>query len=219
MAVHTPKRDTDGLQSTATGREELPQVLLIGDSISIGYTAPVRRLLNGVCDTHRPDANCGDTRNGLAHLDSWLGDRVWDLIHFNWGLHDLCYRHPEATVYGSRDKINGTLSVAPETYRADLDQLVRRMLPRAKRLVWATTTCVPEGEAGRHQGDEVRYNALAAEVMAEHGIPTDDLFAITQAFPPAMFACPGDVHFTPGGCEEIARAVSECIRRELAKRS
>jgi len=216
MTIQTPECDADGLGSAETGREELPQVLLIGDSISIGYTEPVRRLLNGGCNTHRADANCGDTKNGLAHLDSWLGDRVWDLIHFNWGLHDLCYRHPEATAYGNRDKINGALSVEPETYRANLDRLVRRMRSRAKRLVWATTTYIPEGEAGRHQGDEVRYNALASEVMAEHGIPTDDLYAITQAFPPPMFTCPGDVHFTPEGCEVIAEAVSECIREELA---
>ena len=32
----------------------LPRVLLIGDSISIGYTLPVRELLDGRANLHRP---------------------------------------------------------------------------------------------------------------------------------------------------------------------
>src|SRR4051812_8183558 len=56
----------------------LPRVLLIGDSISIGYTIPVRELLKGKANIHRPAANCGPTKRGLAQLDKWLGDGRWD---------------------------------------------------------------------------------------------------------------------------------------------
>ena len=69
----------------------LPRVLLIGDSISIGYTLPVRELLKGKANVHRIPANGGPTINGLKNLDSWLGNSKWDVIHFNWGLHDLKY--------------------------------------------------------------------------------------------------------------------------------
>src|SRR5712692_6887545 len=67
----------------------LPRVLLIGDSISIGYTVPTRHLLTGKANVHRIPANGGPTTNGLANLDAWLGHGKWDVIHFNWGLHDL----------------------------------------------------------------------------------------------------------------------------------
>src|SRR3954454_3996942 len=67
----------------------LPRVLLIGDSISIGYTLPVRKLLEGKANVHRVPDNGGATTNGLKNLDKWLGDGKWDVIHFNWGLHDL----------------------------------------------------------------------------------------------------------------------------------
>ena len=30
----------------------------------------------------------------MANLDKWLGDGNWDVIHFNWGLHDLKYMGP-----------------------------------------------------------------------------------------------------------------------------
>src|SRR3954467_10868139 len=69
----------------------LPRVLLIGDSISMGYTLPVREMLKGKANVHRPPANCGPTERGLDQLDKWLGDGKWDVIHFNFGLHDLKY--------------------------------------------------------------------------------------------------------------------------------
>jgi len=58
----------------------LPRVLLIGDSISIGYTVPVREMLKGKANVHRIPANGGPTTNGLAHIDEWLGEGRWDLI-------------------------------------------------------------------------------------------------------------------------------------------
>ena len=39
----------------------LPRVLLIGDSISIGYTLPVREALKGKANVHRPAGNCSST--------------------------------------------------------------------------------------------------------------------------------------------------------------
>jgi acyl-CoA thioesterase-1 len=69
----------------------LPNILLIGDSISIGYTLPVRRQLKGRANVFRPPINCGATIRGLELLEEWLGDREWAVIHFNFGLHDLKY--------------------------------------------------------------------------------------------------------------------------------
>jgi acyl-CoA thioesterase-1 len=74
-----------------SAREGFPQVLLIGDSISIDYTEHVRGLLAKVADVHRPAINCESTLEGLRLLDGWLGSRKWAVIHFNWGLHDLKY--------------------------------------------------------------------------------------------------------------------------------
>ena len=67
----------------------LPRVLLIGDSISIGYTVTVRELLGGTANVHRIPENGRDTEHGLKQLDTWLGDQPWELIHFNFGLHDI----------------------------------------------------------------------------------------------------------------------------------
>ncbi|MDP6354460.1 MAG: SGNH/GDSL hydrolase family protein, partial [Planctomycetota bacterium] len=61
--------------------EGLPRVLLIGDSISIGYTLATRAQLKGKANVHRIPANGGDTRRGLQSMDKWLGEGKWDVIH------------------------------------------------------------------------------------------------------------------------------------------
>ncbi|MGC3969727.1 MAG: SGNH/GDSL hydrolase family protein [Pirellulales bacterium] len=203
---------------SSTGGESLPKVLILGDSISIGYTPVVRRLLEGKAEVSRPKTNCGETRMGLKGIDSWLGDGRWDVIHFNWGLWDLCYRNPEAKTPGKRDKVNGKQSVPPEEYEANLEKLVERMKQTGARLVWASTTSVPEGETGRIVGDEVRYNAVAERVMKKHGVLIDDLHALTKTFGPELFAKPADVHFKSQGNAKLGEQVSASILQALKKK-
>ena len=137
---------------------KLPRVLLIGDSISIGYTVPVRNLLKGKANVHRIPTNGGPTTNGLAHLKQWLGDEKWDVIHFNWGLHDLKFMP------------DGKRQVDIEAYEKNLRELVRQLKATGAKLIWATTTPVPEGELRppRKSEDVVTYNVIAQKLMEEN---------------------------------------------------
>ena len=85
-----------------------PNVLIIGDSISWGYTPAVVQMMQQEANVRHNAGNAQHTAAGLRKLDVWLGDTKWDVIHFNWGLWDLCYRHPESTEQGKRDKVRGT---------------------------------------------------------------------------------------------------------------
>jgi hypothetical protein len=205
--------------------DKLPNVLILGDSISIAYTRDVRALMSGKANVHRPMAannktpvNCGDTTIGLANIDAWLAGKKWDVIHFNWGLWDLCYRNPSSKEQGNRDKKNGKVSTTPEDYRRNLDTLVGKLKATGATLVWASTTMVPEGEAGRFVGDDVKYNGIASEVMKQHGIEINDLHATTKQFQPAMFVKPGDVHFTPAASQLLAAQVAKRIENLLEKK-
>ena len=211
----TPEADKAALANAAASEEGLPKVLIIGDSISIGYFPVVKQTLQGEASVSRPNTNCGDTPRGLAGINKWLGDAKWDVIHFNWGLWDLCYRNPESKNQGNRDKVNGRLSVAPEDYEKNLNALVDRLQKTGAALIWASTTLVPDGEAGRFVGDDVKYNAIAAKVMAERGIPINDLHATSAAFDPSLFTKPGDVHFKKAGSEKLAAEVVRSIRATL----
>lgn len=154
-----------------------PNVLIIGDSISAGYTVPVRLKLKGKANVFRIKGNGKNSAYGLANLGKWIGNRHWDLIHFNWGLWDLCYRHPESKTQGHRDKIKGTITESPEQYQANLEKIVARLKKTDAKLIWCNTTPVPEFEADRKLGDDLFYNKIAAKIMKENKIPINDFHA------------------------------------------
>lgn len=213
----TPEQDKKNLTAKNEISESLPNVLILGDSISIGYTAQVRDGLKGVANVVRPKANCGDTKMGLAGIEEWLGDTKWDVIHFNWGLWDLCYRSPESKSQGNRDKINGTISTPIPVYEKNLESLIERLKKTGATLIWANTTFVPEGEPGRFVGDEIKYNAAAEKVMKKHGIRINDLHSTTANLKPEMFTGPGDVHYTTKASAKLAEQVVQNIKAVLPK--
>jgi hypothetical protein len=125
---YTPDRDKfDPEKDKIEDKAGLPQVLLIGNSIMGGYYKQVAKELEKEANVHRHPGNAGDTVNGLRYIDEWLGETKWGVIHFNWGLHDLCYRHPESKEQGKRDKERGKISVPLEDYSKNLEQLVIRL--------------------------------------------------------------------------------------------
>jgi hypothetical protein len=193
----------------------LPRVLIIGDSISLGYTPHVTQLLKNKAIVKHHKGNAGHTGMGLKNLEKWLGPTKWDLIHFNWGLWDLCYRHPESRVQGHRDKVNGTISTPLEQYEKNLDQLTTRLKKTGAKLIWAHTTLVPEKETGRFVGDDKKYNDVAAKIMKRHAVTINDLHSLTKAFPPALFTKPGDVHYTKDGYQKIAKQVADAVLATL----
>jgi hypothetical protein len=191
---------------------QLPRVLLIGDSISMGYTVPVRKLLAQQANVHRPSVNCGATTVGLQQIDQWLGDRPWAVIHFNWGLHDLKYVDPKGTLADPSPTSHQLLP--PSQYEENLRKLVERLKKTGAQLIWCSTTPVPLGAAGRVSGDEVKYNAIAARIMQENGVATDDLYAFAKARLERI-QLPANVHFTPSGYEELAGEVARSIRNAM----
>jgi len=190
----------------------LPSVLLIGDSISIGYTIGVRSRLRGVANVHRPPENCEDTTKGLAKLDAWLGSEAWAVIHFNFGLHDLKYLDASRR-YVPPDR--GTQVTTLARYESNLRAIVARLRRTGARLIFATTTPVPAGSAGRVEGDEVRYNDVAVRVMKESGVAIDDLHAIVAAR--RELQQPENVHLTADGYRSLSEAVAASIAASLAQ--
>jgi acyl-CoA thioesterase-1 len=185
----------------------LPRVLLIGDSISIGYTVPVQKALAGKANVHRIPENGGPTTNGLEKIDRWLGDGKWDVIHFNWGLHDLKIAKDEQR------------NVPIDQYEKNLRTLVERLKKTGATLVWCSTTPVPAKVRSpiRKTDDVAAYNAVAKKVMEENGIAIDDLysFALPQL---KEIQLPENVHYTEKGYEVLAGQVVASITKALESR-
>ncbi len=184
----------------------LPRVLLIGDSISIGYSVPVRNLLAGVANVHRIPGNGATSANGVLLVEDWLGKAKWDVIHFNFGLHDL------------KRLEDGAPQVDIADYERYLGLFVQRLKRTGARLVFATTTPVPEGKVSppRRSEDVVRYNRVARAVMEREGVPVNDLYG--HAMPRLKeIQQPVNVHFTNAGSEALAGQVAAAIRAALGK--
>lgn len=176
---------------------ELPRVLLIGDSVSRGYTLATRKALEGKANVHRAPANCGPTATGLKKLDVWLGEGKWDIIHFNFGIHD---RNTHLADYTQR-----------------LEQLVERMEKTGATLIWATTTPIPDDPSKRQTAASiVERNKAASEIMTKHKIAIDDLFtAVTPHLD--RLQNPNDVHFNSAGYDFLGKQVAESIEGTLKK--
>jgi len=213
-AAAKKKRAPNPVYAAIQDDPDLPRVLLIGDSISIGYTLPVRALLKGQANVHRPLTNCGPTTRGMEQIDKWLGKSKWDVIHFNWGLHDLKYLGPNGKNLADPNETESRQQVPPQEYEKNLRQLVDKLKKTGATLIWCSTTPVPPGAAGRVVGDSVKYNAIAAKVMEENDIAIDDLYAF--ALPKLKeIMRPANVHFTPDGSKQLAEHVVTTIRAGL----
>jgi hypothetical protein len=186
----------------------LPRVLIIGDSISIGYTLPVRELLRGRANVHRVPANASSTGHGLKCLKEWLGTGKWDVIHFNFGLHDA--KLPPQGI--------GHTSV--EQYEKNLREIVQILKTTGAQLIWATTTPVPnQGNLApdRRFAEIAGYNQVAIRVMNEERVMIIDLNAIITPHL-ASTQKTNDVHFNAGGSAILATEVAAGIEKSLASR-
>ncbi|MCB1086939.1 MAG: SGNH/GDSL hydrolase family protein, partial [Verrucomicrobiae bacterium] len=144
------------------------------------------------------------TSRGISGIDQWLGDGKWDVIHFNWGIHDL------------KHMPDGKRQVEPADYEANLRALVAKLKATGAKLIWASTTPIPKPPLNpdRTFGDVAEYNAIAERVMKDNGIPTDDLNAwMTPRF--EELHNPKDLHYGAEGYAFLAQKVAEEIEKAL----
>ena len=206
--------------SFSNNAKELPKVLLIGDSISIGYLPFVQEIMQGKASVDRiplnangKAENCQGTTNGVQNIDRWLGKTKWDVIHFNFGLHDIKHVKP-STGKNSNDP-NDPQQADLKQYKKNLKEIVKKLKATGAQLIFATTTPYPEGTKPlRAFGDEIKYNRAAIKIMKKNDIEINDLHSFVQ---PRMQELQKsvNVHFTDYGSKEIATRVAQWITNKL----
>jgi len=195
-----------------SAKQHLPNILIIGDSISIGYTPFVQDILKGRANVSHPAENCQGTTKGVEKINEWLGSVRWDVIHFNFGLHDLKHVNP-ATGENSTNP-NDPLQADIKKYVNNLEFIIKRMKSTGARLIFATTTPVPENTKIREAGIEIKYNKAALKLIEKYQITVNDLYAFSL---PVIKEnqLPENVHFSPEGYKIIAEKVAVAILKEL----
>lgn len=200
------------LVASAQDKADLPRVLLLGDSIRIGYASLVAKKLDGVAIVVHPGPeNCADTPTTLKGLEKWTGVTKPAVIHFNCGLHDLKF-----------DKAKKTHQVPLDQYEANLKEIVAKLKKITPNIVFANTTpIIDDRHAGRKaafdrfDADVAKFNDKALSVMRELGVPVHDLNRIVHDGDPAKLLGKDGTHYTPAGYDRLANAVADCIKRQL----
>lgn len=207
----------------SNSKQYLPNVLILGDSISIGYTPFVKELLAGKANVYRPSfedgkpENCQGTNNGVKNIERWLtstglGNSIqqWDIIHFNFGLHDIKHVDPETGKNSTNPKDPQQAEL--KQYKKNLENIVEVLNSSNAKLVFATTTPYPDKVEGplREPGMPEKYNKAAIKIMNKNEVLINDLYAFML---PRMneMQLPQNVHFKPDGYKALAGKVSERI--------
>ena len=188
----------------ATDHAELPRVLLIGDSIVVGSAAAMLRRLDGraTLATFASSKIVGDPGYNLE-LELVLSDYLPQVILFNNGLHGRDY--------------------SDDFYRAGLVVAIERLqakCPQAKLLWRSSTPVTAEGDPATFDPEVnplvERRNRIAAEIMAERGIPVFDLYAEMLGKPELRVA--DGYHYLPEGYERIADFLAPKVLASLGQR-
>jgi pimeloyl-ACP methyl ester carboxylesterase len=201
---------------------KLPRVLVIGDSISMNYHEAAKAALKGIANYHRNEGNAASSEHGARNAELWLGDFQekgfhWDIIQFNHGLHDLKQAHDAKT------DTWGAYSVPIDAYRANLEKQIAILRKTGAKLIWCSTTPVPDHNKGpfaRRKGASAEFNAAALELIRKHpDILVTDLHAAVDASPVFdKWRGQNDVHFYQKAEQEVlGQAVASGIRKALEK--
>ena len=140
------------------------------------------------------------------------------MIHFNWGLWDICYRNPRSREPGFKDKIHGRVTATPKQYKIRLEKIVYELKRTKAKLIWASTTPVSNNETGRKKGDEQVYNNIARMIMLQNHIQVNDLYTFALKELSNIQTVKGDVHFTAEGYDSLSLKVTKEILNRIEKK-
>ncbi|NLB41400.1 MAG: hypothetical protein GX815_03935 [Clostridiales bacterium] len=190
----------------------MKNVILLGDSIRIGYCNYVKEELKDIAEVVFPDDNSRFTQYTFVNLFSWLAlvdnPEDIDVIHWNNGLWDVVHFN------GDNLPLNTT-----EEYANTLRRICRKMKEKAPnaKIIFATMTPINEdwiqGPNYRIQNEVIKYNGIASDVMKEQGIEVNDLFKLLDKQPVSYFI--DQCHLKPEGYQLVARQVSSVIKKAL----
>ena len=190
----------------------MKKIVLLGDSIRMGYDKYTKEALQGSCEVYYPEENCRFAENVLRFAHEWKIKGEWpddvDLVHWNAGLWDALELFGDAPLT--------SLSYYKEAL-ARIDRRLRMLFPKAK-LVFATSTSVIEEKCKPHfrwhNSTIEEYNAAAIEALSGTDTVINDLYAVATSLPAEAHS--DAVHFyTPLGTERLGGAVLAVICKLL----
>ena len=191
----------------------MKKIVLIGDSIRLGYDKYVKDALAGVAEVYYPNDSARFSEYTFRYLSDWKSDNKWpddiDLVHWNTGLWDVLEMYGETPISN------------PQQYGETIGKIERQikiLFPKAKQ-IFATSTSVIEEKYGsdrkRHNSTIEQYNKIATEILAPTKCLINDLYTLTKNAPLAIRDGDPTHFYTPEGTKLIGDRVLSMICGEL----
>ena len=176
-------------------------VLLLGDSLRMGYEPFVRAMLKGRAGVFGPEENGRWAGYTLNSLRFWVPDFPEpDVIHWNNGLWDL----------GDDYNLGRPFSL-PDEYVSALERTIivlQQMYPKAK-IIMATTMPTDNPDSS----DIESYNELLKKVADKYNLLVDDLFPIIKGHTELIGE--DHIHLKEEGYRLVAKQVVDMISTYL----
>lgn len=185
----------------------MKRVLLLGDSIRLGYCQQVAELLKDRAEVCWPQENCRFALYAVVSMNNWAyevghADTI-DVVHWNCGQWDVAQ-------FGALGRPLMSVGEYKDALKR-VHERIRQVFPKAK-ILFALTTPIQAGvpmTAPRTTEDVMIYNQAAREVMESLNVPIDDLFEAAKVIPDEMYA--DAVHYKPEGYRILAEAVVRAL--------
>jgi hypothetical protein len=199
--AHIEKIEWTWSDRPAAPDDRLPNVLLLGDSITRGYYEPAATLLDGKANVYLFATSAAVGADMLSEQIRAYAKMVgirFHIVHLNNGMHGRTYTEAEYRAH----------------YPAFIDT-VKRQWPEAQCIVATTTPVLVDGEDGPTNARIVVRNAIAVEDAAKSGCRLDDQHALMLQHQDLH---DGNVHYTAAGSRVQAEQAAASILRVLAER-
>ena len=186
----------------------MKKVVLLGDSIRMGYGPAVAQLLGNEFTVWQPDDNCRYAQYTYQHLsdDEWDGlatnTKDVDIIHWNNGLWDVNHWFEDGPM------------TPKEFYVDTMVRIAKLLLQRSKIVIFATTTPVRETHPTILNTEVIDYNQALVPELKKLGVVINDLHTLIAADIPRYILASDHIHLTEDGVSLCSKQVADVIRQQ-----
>ena len=195
----------------------MKKVLLLGDSIRMGYDDYVKDLLGGECEVYYdPEDNGRFSAYTLWQMNQFFKHfGHFDVVHWNNGYWDMNIEAPMTTAMHPVDE-----------YVHYLRRIIGEIRRNGAVPIFATTTPIlSAGQAADISGTGadsinynndwvVAYNEAALAVMQEEKVRVNDLYTLCLE-DPHYYKCEDLLHLTEKGYQRLAGQIARVVREEM----
>ena len=180
-------------------RRDKKRVLLIGDSISVGYRSEVHKLLNGDAYVSAISTSKGiDNPNLIREIDFYAHaeEFEYEAIHFNNGLHGF--------------------HLDDEGYREGYERVIayfHEQYPSVKLILALSTPVTVVGDAGTFSDENdivLRRNRIVCELAEKYGLEVNDLYACVAGR--AELSAGDGYHYKAEGYQVLSKQIVALLR-------